>query len=109
MSLTIPELMEKMPIAFVSEKAQGVDAVILFNFTGPEAGEWTAVIKDGKCTIEHGSPSNPPKLTLTVDSSDYLKLVVGELDGMRAFMQGKLKLAGDMSLAMKLMGMFKLT
>jgi putative sterol carrier protein len=30
------------------------------------------------------------------------------LDGMQAFMQGKLKLAGDMNLAMKLLSLFKM-
>jgi hypothetical protein len=37
MPLTVAELMEKMPGAFIPEKAQGVDAVIQFKFTGSEA------------------------------------------------------------------------
>ncbi len=47
MPLTVAELMEKMPGAFIPEKAQGVDAVIQFKLRG-EAGEWNAAIKDGK-------------------------------------------------------------
>jgi putative sterol carrier protein len=47
-------------------------------------------------------------MTLTADSSDYVKIFTGELDGMAAFMQGKLKLAGDLNLAMKLTQMFKI-
>ncbi|HVN15081.1 MAG TPA: SCP2 sterol-binding domain-containing protein [Anaerolineales bacterium] len=108
MPLTIPDLMEKMPSAFLPEKAQGVNAIIQFKFTGPEPGEWNAAIKDGTCVVTQGASSTPPTMTLTVDSSDYLKLITGELDGMQAFMQGKLKLAGDLNLAMKMMGMFKL-
>ncbi len=34
MPLTIAELMEKMPGAFLPEKATGVDAVVHFKFTG---------------------------------------------------------------------------
>jgi putative sterol carrier protein len=49
-----------------------------------------------------------PKMTLTADSSDYVKIFTGELDGMQAVMQGKLKLAGDLNLAMKLTQMFKI-
>jgi predicted lipid carrier protein YhbT len=45
---------------------------------------------------------------LTADSSDYVKIFTGELDGMQAFMQGKIKLAGDLNLAMKLTQMFKI-
>ncbi|MBI4759971.1 MAG: SCP2 sterol-binding domain-containing protein [Chloroflexota bacterium] len=107
MPLTIAQLMEKMPGAFIPEKAVGLDAVIQFKFTGAEAGEWYAVIKDGKVTVEKGTHASP-KMTLTADSSDYVKIFTGELDGMQAFMQGKLKLAGDLNLAMKLTQMFKI-
>lgn len=107
MPLTISQLMEKMPGAFIPEKAQGVDAVIQFKFTGAEAGSWNATIKDGKCTVAQGEVPSP-KMTLTADSSDYIKIFTGELDGMKAFMEGKIKLGGDLNLAMKLMQMFKI-
>ena len=107
MPLTVAELMEKMPGAFIPEKAQGLDAVIQFKFTGAEPGDWFATIKDGKVEVVRGtSPS--PKMTLLADSSDYVKIFTGELDGMQAFMQGKVKLTGDLNLAMKLMQMFKI-
>jgi putative sterol carrier protein len=99
--------MERMPGALIPEKAQDVDAVIQFKFTGEEAGEWNATIKDGKVDVERGTHPSP-RMTLTADSSDYVKIFTGELDGMQAFMQGKIKLAGDLNLAMKLMQMFKI-
>jgi putative sterol carrier protein len=107
MPLTVEQLMEKMPGAFLPEKAQGVDAAIQFNFTGQEPGDWYAVIKDGKCEVSRGTyPS--PRMTLKANSEDYVKIFTGELDGMQAFMQGKIKLTGDLNLAMKLMQMFKI-
>ncbi len=107
MPLTVADLMSKMPGAFIPEKAAGVDAVIQFKFTGAEPGEWYAAIKDGKVDVSRGTYATP-KMTLTADSSDYVKIFTGELDGMKAFMEGKLKLAGDLNLAMKLMQMFKI-
>lgn len=107
MPLTISDLMSKMPGAFIPEKAAGLDAVIQFNFTGAEPGEWYSVIKNGKVKVEKGTHASP-KMTLTADSADYVKIFTGELDGMQAFMQGKLKLAGDLNLAMKLTQMFKI-
>jgi putative sterol carrier protein len=107
MALTVAELMSKMPKAFLPEKAPGLDAVIQFKFSGAEAGDWFATIKDGKCTTEQGAHPSP-KMTLSADSADYVKIFTGELDGMQAFMGGKLKLAGDLNLAMKLMTMFKI-
>jgi putative sterol carrier protein len=107
MPLTVVELMGKMPKAFLPEKAPGLDAVIQFKFSGAEPGEWFAAIKNGACTVEPGVFPTP-KLTLSADSADYVKIFTGELDGMQAFMGGKLKLAGDLNLAMKLMTMFKI-
>jgi len=107
MPLTVEQLMEKMPGAFLPEKAAGLDAAIQFKFTGAEPGDWNAIIKDGKVEVVRGTHP-APKMTLTADSQDYVKIFTGELDGMQAFMQGKLKLTGDLNLAMKLMQMFKI-
>jgi putative sterol carrier protein len=107
MPLTIADLMSKMPKAFLPEKAPGLDAVIQFKFSGAEAGEWFAAVKNDQCTVEKGTHPSP-KMTLSADSEDYVKIFTGELDGMAAFMQGKIKLAGDLNLAMKLMTMFKI-
>jgi putative sterol carrier protein len=108
MPLTIAQLMEKMPGAFLPEKAQGVNALIHFKFTGEESGEWNASIGNGKCEVAKGAPADKATMTLTADSSDYVRLFTGELDGMQAFMQGRLKLGGDLNLAMKMMQMFKI-
>jgi putative sterol carrier protein len=103
---TISEFMSRMAGAFVPEKAVGIDANIQLKLTGVQAAEWYVTIKDGKCAVAQGiAPA--AKLTVTADSGDFIKIFTGQLDGMQAFMQGKLKLAGDMSLAMKLLGLFK--
>lgn len=107
MSLSIQDLMDKMPSAFLPEKAEGVDVVIQFNFEGDDGGDWYVTIKDGTCTIDKGQYDNPT-MALTAASSDYVDLVTGKLDGMQAFMQGKLKLKGDLNLAMKMMNYFDL-
>jgi putative sterol carrier protein len=39
-------------------------------------------------------------------AQDWLDMTSGKLNGQMAFMSGKLKLKGDMGLAMKLAGMF---
>ena len=95
---TIRDLMLNMPKAFLPEKAEGLDVVVQFNFTGKEAGDWFATIRDGKCTIEQGVHSSPT-MTLTANSDEYIKVVTGELNGMQAYLQGKIKVAGDLTLA----------
>lgn len=105
--ITVKELMARMPKAFLPDKAKGVDAVVQYHLTGEEGGDWVITIKDGQCTVEEGVAENP-RLTLTADAQDYKDIILGKLDGMKAFMQGKLQLKGDLNLAMKLTSFFKL-
>ena len=44
--------------------------------------------------------------TIKVSWADWEAMASGQLDGMTAFMQGKLKVEGDMSNAMQLQGVF---
>ena len=48
-----------------------------------------------------------PNITMTMKEGDYLNMVNGDLNGQMAFMSGKLKIAGDMGLALKLQNLFK--
>ena len=107
MPLTVADLMSKMPSAFVPEKAQGLDTVLQFKFSGNEPGDWYAVIKDGKVDVQKGAHP-APKMTLSADSDDYIKLFTGQLDPMQAFMAGKIKLQGDLNMAMKMSQFFKM-
>jgi len=104
---TVSEFMARLGGALVPAKAAGIDAAIQLNLTGVQAADWFVTIKDGQCTVNQGS-TPAAKLTVRADSNDFIKIFSGQMDGMQAFMQGKLKVSGDMSLAMKLMGLFKM-
>ena len=66
---------------------------------GPEG----AIMLDGQANqvTEEDSPADT---TIKVSWEDWQKMAAGELDGMTAFMTGKLKVEGDMSNAMQLQG-----
>jgi putative sterol carrier protein len=103
---TVKETFDAMPSKFRPDKAQGVNAVIQYEIAGDQGGQWHAVIKDGTCTVESG-PAPNPNLTLNMASQDWLDMIAGKLSGQMAFMSGKLKLKGDMGLAMKIGSMFQ--
>lgn len=97
---TIRELMtQTIKTAFQPDKAAGVDTVVQFKFTGSQASDWYVVIKDQKCESTEGLHPNP-KMIMTVDSDDYIKISTGELDATMAFMKGKVKVSGDMGVAL---------
>ena len=106
--INISEFMARMSAALIPGQAAGIDASIQLKLTGAQAAEWVATIKDGKCTLAPGTHP-APKLTLRADSADFIQIFTGQMDGMQAFMTGKLKVTGDMGLAMKLLGLFKMS
>ena len=103
----ISEFIARMASAFIPEKAAGMDAVIQLKLTPDQPGEWFFTIKDNQCNFSQGL-ANAPRLTVSADSSDFIKIFSGQLDGMQAFMQGKIRIAGDMGLALKLLNLFKI-
>jgi putative sterol carrier protein len=77
----------------------GLGGTLKFDF-----GEPGSVLIDGKATpntVSDGDGKNAD-CTISVSLDTFDKMVKGELDGTSAFMQGKLRVAGDMGLAMKL-------
>ena len=104
---TIETVMERMPAAFLPEKAGDLAADVQFHLEGEQGGDWIISIRDRTCTVKRGL-TNSARLTLKAQASDYLAIVTGKLEAMSAFAQGKIKLKGDLALAMKLMGFFKL-
>lgn len=93
--------------AFRADVAEGVEAIIQYRLTGEEGGDYIIDIKEGKCTVTEGIAENPT-MTLTADGRDFGDVLLGKANGMQYFMQGKLKLAGDLNLAMKLTTFFKM-
>jgi putative sterol carrier protein len=77
----------------------GLGGTLKFDF-----GEPGSILIDGKSvpnTVTDGDGKNAD-CTISVSLETFEKMVKGELDGTSAFMQGKLRVAGDMGLAMKL-------
>lgn len=98
-------IFDGMPGSFQPEKAPGVNTIIQYDITGEGGGKWYAEIANGKCEVKEGTHEKP-KLTLIVDAQNWIDMVLGKLDGQQAFMSGKLKLKGDMMMAMKMSNFF---
>lgn len=83
------------------EKVQGMNATIQFDLSGEAGGLYWLKIADGKGEAGAGAVESP-NMTLKADADDWVAVTRGELNPMQAFMSGKLKVQGDMGLAMKL-------
>jgi putative sterol carrier protein len=64
-------------------------------------------VKDNACAVNEGV-SDSPTVSLTMADADWLAMCNGQLDGMSAFMSGKLKATGDIMMAQRIPSLFPL-
>ncbi|HZR08667.1 MAG TPA: SCP2 sterol-binding domain-containing protein [Myxococcales bacterium] len=81
--------------------SKAVNSVYEFNITGDNGGVWTVDLTKEPGTVQAGSMGNA-KCTVTCAAPDFMNIVSGKMNPQMAFMSGKLKIKGDMGLAMKL-------
>lgn len=106
MSLTsVKEVFEKMPTVFNARAATGLNVIFQFHITGPEAGDWYVVVQNDTCDVKSGV-HDAPSVTLTMADADWLAICNGTLNGMTAFMTGKLKATGDIMAAQRIQSLF---
>ncbi len=100
-------LFAQMPERFDPQAAAGLDAVIQFDLSGDGGGVWHAAIRDGGIAVQEGA-HDAPTMTVSLEADDFLDLIAGDLDGATAFMSGRLRIDGDMSLAMRMESLFRM-
>ena len=92
--------------ATLNSKAAGdLKAIIQFEVTGRQKGNWFLAIKNGKCIFNEGVAVNP-SLTIKTPSEIWLAVANKEIDGQQALMDGKYNVQGDMTLLLSLKKLF---
>ncbi len=78
-----------------------INAVYQFNISGPGGGQWAVDCATPGGAVSSGT-SGSARCTVNCADADFLNIVNGKLNPQMAFMMGKLKIQGDMGLALKL-------
>ncbi|WP_347950208.1 SCP2 sterol-binding domain-containing protein [Pokkaliibacter sp. MBI-7] len=101
----IAALFQSMQSRFNAQAAAGLDAVFQFELTDGDTTH--IVIENQTCQVVDGEHDDPT-VTLIMDSDTLQQVMTGELDGMQAFMTGRIRADGNIMLATKLNNLFPL-
>ncbi len=99
------QALEALPESVGPEKLAGIDEIVLFDLSGEGGGQWTVTIASGQLSVVEGAEATPT-VTLKLAAADLVALFNGDLNPVAAFMQGRLRVEGDMSAAMRLQTLF---
>jgi putative sterol carrier protein len=105
--MTVDETIKGLQEHFNPEAAAGLNKILQLNLSGDEAGKWAIKIANQTCELIPDGVEKPD-LTLSLADKDWIAIAEGKLDPMNAYMTGKLKATGDITLAMRIPSIFGL-
>ncbi|HYB91512.1 MAG TPA: SCP2 sterol-binding domain-containing protein [Candidatus Binataceae bacterium] len=102
---TPKQIFAEMPNRFKKDAAKGLTATYQFDLSGDNGGKWHVVINNQACEVKEG-PAASPSITISMAAQDYVDMTTGKLNPQVAFMSGKLRITGDMGLALRMGSLF---
>jgi len=104
-SLAIQEFFQTLPGKFDAEAADGLTVIYQFDLSGPQGGQFNVMVKDGMCSVQEGAHPEP-HVTFSMSGEDCLAVLSGRLDGPSVYLSGRLRVSGDLGLAIQLTSLF---
>lgn len=96
----VPQLLKNR-----GERLGDINAIYEFQITGDSGGIWTLNFKKEPRSIEEKNAEDAD-CTVVMQDEDFVRMVNGKLKPQMAFLTGKLKVTGNVGLALKLTKLF---
>jgi len=87
-----------------ADKAKEINAIYQFNLNGDNGGNW---VLDMTVPEVRSGTEDTAQCSVTMEASDFVDMVNGDVQGQQLFMLGKLMIEGDMGLALRLQQVFE--
>jgi hypothetical protein len=90
------------------ERTGGTDGDIQFDIATPdgETRAYTMAVRPGRCESVPG-PAQNPLSSVSIQATDFLRLVTGKVSGASLGMAGKMRSTGDTTLIVRMKNWFK--
>ncbi|XP_010576490.1 PREDICTED: hydroxysteroid dehydrogenase-like protein 2 [Haliaeetus leucocephalus] len=88
--------------AMSEEYVRSTQGVFQFELSGDDGGTWYIDLKTKGGSAGFGKPPVTADVVMSMSSADFVKMFTGKLKPTLAFMSGKLRIKGNMALAIKL-------
>jgi putative sterol carrier protein len=108
--LILAEVFRQMPENLDASAAADIDATVEWRIGGRADGghdAWQVALRGGRATVERGAPAEPD-VVFDIGPVDFLRLVGGAVEGPLLFMHGRLRVDGDLVLAVQMPQLFRL-
>ena len=101
----------QIPKQLDAKRAVGVRTTVRWCITGRSDGRVDAYdlqVENGAAHTIRDATGGDPRLTITMDGVEFLRIVSGNSDPMSAYFKGRIQLAGDITVAAQLAQLFKM-
>jgi putative sterol carrier protein len=96
-----------MQSMFRPDRSEGQDGVAQWEVDDGASTHVNHVIVEGGTCRTGTGPAEAPKATLSFTLPNFLRFMAGEMNGIQAFMTGKVKISGDVMWAQRMEGFFR--
>jgi len=104
-AISVKPIFAAMPHSLNREAAKTANTVYQFNLDGEGGGQFAVTIRHGECIVEEGI-SATPDVIISATAVDYMNIVTGAYPFGLAYINGRLKIEGDLRLVVRMNAYF---
>ena len=94
-AVNVKPIFDAMPLSLNKEAAKDANVTYQFNIEGEGGGQFAVTIKNGACSVQEEAAATPDVI-ISASASDYVNIVSGMYPFGLAYINGRLKVNGDL-------------